>query len=54
MKDKFAKYGKPWWKNPERKYVRKEATDIIRTFKQMGWVPPSEKKNEESMLGVGR
>lgn len=38
----FKHFGKPWWQDRNRKYTRHEATDIMKTFKRMGWIPPSE------------
>lgn len=32
--------------DPNFKYIPASQTDILKRFKQMGWVPPSEKKNE--------
>ena len=34
----------PLWKNPKWQYVPAAQTDILKRFKQAGWVPPSEQK----------
>jgi hypothetical protein len=32
--------------NPNFKYVPASSTDIMKRFREMGWVPPSEQKGE--------
>lgn len=34
--------------NPNFKYVPASSTDIMKRFREMGWVPPSELKQGES------
>lgn len=34
--------------DPNFKYIRWYATDIMARFRAMGWVPPSEIKNEKT------
>lgn len=33
----------PQWQNPNWVYTPSVATDILSRFKQLGWIPPSEK-----------
>jgi hypothetical protein len=43
--DKTAQPTKPvTLLNPQFKYVPAAKTDILKRFRDMGWVPPSEKK----------
>lgn len=34
--------GVPWWLDRTRAYVPANKTNVLATFKRLGWVPPSE------------
>jgi len=40
---KKQKKTEPSWKNPSWPYIPACATDILKRFKDKGWIPPSEK-----------
>jgi hypothetical protein len=33
----------PGWKNPNWKYIPARYTDILKRFKALGWIPPTQK-----------
>jgi hypothetical protein len=39
------KKSNPNWQNPKWVYTPAVATDVLKRFKTLGWVPPSEKSN---------
>ena len=38
----------PGWKNPNWKYIQARYTDIHKSFKALGWIPPSELRKQSS------
>jgi len=43
---------KPGWKNPAWAYVRASRTNILETFKRIGWKAPSELRVDPSPSSV--
>ena len=41
--DNSVKYG---WLNPDFKYTTAERTNLVATFKKLGWTPPSEVRTD--------